>query len=446
MEPSSIEEVRLTAFKSFRDAVLPLNDLTLVVGRNGSGKSNALDGLWALVRLAGGEDVRDALDGGRDGPAVRGGALGCAPFGRSSFSLGCTVVTGSERVHLDVTVQVEPTVQIVAERLRIDERDVLATQTPSADSGDLVAVWDSEPGSDAPWDPYRPHHAPRSLTFRASRLLTTQVLARVPATTAGQRVHLAAAQVLAGLRSVFVLDPVPHLMRQYVPRRDVLLRRDADNLSAAVASLLDDPTTAGRLADAMSRLNEQDVVDVTTSRSDLDDVMLTLVERFEQRDQPVPARIMSDGSLRFLAILVALLQSPTIDTVPEPLASEDALGQTTLVIEELENGLHASQAQLLIALIRDEVHRRRVRALATAHSPALLDALSGEEHRSVIICQRDRSGHSTLHRLVDLPNYLKVVASGGLGRAAVEDKLRSTPQPTTPPSEALARILGGSGT
>ena len=159
---------------------------------------------------------------------------------------------------------------------------------------DLVATWDSGPG-----DPSR------TLTFRASRLLATQVLARVPATTAGQRVHLAAAQVLAALRSVFVLDPVPHLMRQYVPRRDVLLRRDADNLSASVASLLDDSATAGRLADAMSRLNEQDVVNVTTSRSELDDVMLTLIERFEERDQPVPARIMSDGSLRFLAILVA---------------------------------------------------------------------------------------------------------------------------------------------
>ena len=62
---------------------------------------------------------------------------------------------------------------------------------------------------------------------------------------------------------------------------------------------------------------------------------------------------MSDGSLRFLAILVALLQAPTLDTMPEPLASEDALGQTTLVIEELENGLHASQAGTLIGLIRD---------------------------------------------------------------------------------------------
>src|SRR6266508_1103757 len=104
-EPSLIEEIRLTSFKSFKDAVLPLDALTLLVGRNGSGKSNALDGLSALARLSQGEDVRDVLDGGRAGPAVRGGATGCAPFGESVFTLGCTVRTGDERIHLDVTVQ-----------------------------------------------------------------------------------------------------------------------------------------------------------------------------------------------------------------------------------------------------------------------------------------------------------------------------------------------------
>lgn len=48
--PSVVEEIRLTSFKSFTDAVLPIGELTLLVGRNGSGKSNALDGLWALGR------------------------------------------------------------------------------------------------------------------------------------------------------------------------------------------------------------------------------------------------------------------------------------------------------------------------------------------------------------------------------------------------------------
>src|SRR3954452_24217984 len=105
MEPSVIEEVRLTSFKSFKNAVLPLEPFTLLVGRNGSGKSNALDGLWTLSRLASGEDIRAALDGGREGPAVRGGVLGCAPFGEPTFTLGCSVRTGADVVGLDVTVQ-----------------------------------------------------------------------------------------------------------------------------------------------------------------------------------------------------------------------------------------------------------------------------------------------------------------------------------------------------
>jgi predicted ATPase len=431
VEPSIIEEVRLTSFKSFAGAMLPLRDLTLIVGRNGSGKSNALDGLWVLSRLAQGEDIREALDGGREGPAVRGGAAGCAPFGQSFFELGCAVRTGRAVVDLDVAIQTQPVVQIIRERLALGGAELLATKQPRADSADILADWvNHEPGRSLP------------ITFRANRLLATQALSRVPATTDGQRIHLAAAQVLSALRSVFVLDPVPDRMRQYVPRRDVLLRRNAENLSAAVASLLKDPAARERLRLALADLNEQEVLDVTVTESDLDDLMLTLTERFRGQSTPVPARIMSDGTLRFLAILTSLMQAPTIDTTPEPLASEDAAGQTMVVIEELENGLHASQASMLIGLIRDEVKRRRVRALATAHSPALLDALSGEEHGSVVVCQRGKDGASTLTRLVDLPNYLDVVAGGGLGNAAEKDRLRLR-EPSRDPVDVLNEILGG---
>src|SRR5947209_426681 len=340
-EPSIIEEVRLTSFKSFSGAVLPLRDLTLIVGRNGSGKSNALDGLWVLSRLAQGEDIREALDGGREGPAVRGGAAGCAPFGQSSFELGCSVRTGPSVIDFDVRIQTEPVVQVAWERLGFDTNDLLITDPARPDSGDINGRW----ASAAPVPP-------QPVSFRATRLMTTQVLSRVPATSAGQKIHLAAAQVLAALRSVFVLDPVSDRMRQYVPRRDILLRRNAENLSAAVASLLKDPDPRERLRLALADLHEQEVLDVTVTESELDDLMLTLTERFRNHPTPVPARIMSDGTLRFLAILVSLMQAPTVETMTEPLASEDALGQTMVVIEELENGLHASQASMLVGLIR----------------------------------------------------------------------------------------------
>lgn len=434
VEASVIEELRLGAFKSFRGAALPLGALTLVVGRNGSGKSNALDGLWVLARLAQGGEIRDALDGGREGPAIRGGVAGCPPFGEPTFALGCSVRTGVHRVDLDVVIQALPHPQVVSERLVLDGELLFETRTPDPNSGDLRARWFGLDSTEKP-----------SVTFRADRLLTSQVLARIPAIADGRRLHLAAAQVLDALKKVFVLDPVPHLMRQYVSKADRVLRRDAENLSAAVASLLEDPASRDVLRDALHRLNEQDVTDLVTSKSELGDVMLVVKERMAGREVEVPARIMSDGTLRFLAILTAVMQAPTIDTMPERLASEDAAGQTTIVIEELENGLHASQATMLIALVREQVQGRIVRGLATAHSPAVLDALHGDEHGNVIVCQRDGDGASTLTRLTELDDYWRIAAKGSLGKAAEEDRLRNVPQVDRPPSSFLDDLLGPAG-
>jgi predicted ATP-dependent endonuclease of OLD family len=63
-------ELRLTKFKTFQGATLRLSDMTVLIGRNSSGKSNALDGLEVLPRLAAGVDIVDALDSrrGDEGP------------------------------------------------------------------------------------------------------------------------------------------------------------------------------------------------------------------------------------------------------------------------------------------------------------------------------------------------------------------------------------------
>ena len=103
METPRLEEVRLTSFKSFTEQRLPLNDLTVLIGRNGSGKSNALDALVVLSRLATGEPLREALDSTRVGEdQIRGGAAGCAPLGRDSFTVGCQATRpfGSDRSFL----------------------------------------------------------------------------------------------------------------------------------------------------------------------------------------------------------------------------------------------------------------------------------------------------------------------------------------------------------
>lgn len=414
-----IEELRLTRFKSFRDAVLPLQDLTLLIGRNGSGKSNAIDGLQVLAKLALGEDIRDAVEGSpREGPGVRGGTRGCAPFGERAFELGCRVRAGEEAVELDVTVQVDPDVQIVSERLwcceGTSERSLLASEPPDPGRADIVARYDNDRQGRNP-----------ALPFRSSRLLATQVATKVPSSSeAMKRVHRAAASVIEALEAVFVLDPVPSLMRQYVPERDTVLRRQADNLSAAVGALMAHPETAQQLHELVRSLPQQAVDGISVQASSLGDVIIALEERQGRRSVPVSARVMSDGMLRFVAFAAALLSAP--------LASEetgdDAVGNTMLVIEEVENGLHPSQAARVVRLVKAESGRRRVRTLATTHSPAILTALEASDHPGVIVCDRDaESGVSRLNSLVDLPGYSRAMAAGSLGDAVTKQRLEVEP-------------------
>lgn len=410
-------ELRLPAFKSMRQTKIPLRPLTLLVGRNGSGKSNVLDALAVLSALAGGTTFRDAVDGGRAGPLVRGGSEGCAPVGEDAFAVGCSIAMDRVQYHLDLEVSVRPSVQVVSERLwtlrrsgprRGEAQELLKTEAPQPDSGDIVARWDNgKRGLNPP------------VTFRASQLLTAQVATRVPATSqAGRHVRSIAEAMLETLSNVFILDPVPHQMREYVPEKDVRLRKNADNLSPVLASLLADSATRSILLDMTSSLSEAQVSEMETVTSDLGDVMVTIQERIGSAAKQIPARLMSDGTLRFLAIAAALL-----DLSQQSGVSERVGGGRTLVVEEIENGLHPSQAAVLLNQLKASAESG-VQTLATTHSPAILDALAGADHSSIIVCSRGSDGWSRATRLTDFPDYFEVVGRGPLGSAVVGDRLR----------------------
>ncbi|MEV0847773.1 ATP-binding protein [Streptomyces sp. NPDC049954] len=429
MDTPRLEEVRLTSFKSFTRQVLPLQDLTVLIGRNGSGKSNALDGLMVLSRLALGEPVRDALDGPRVGEeAIRGGAEGCAPLGEDAFTVGVRVRSGTAVYDLDVTVAVSPEVRVLSERLTAVEgvpyagrrlgkgRALLASDPPDPRRGDLdVRYFNGRRGLDP------------GLPFASDRLLCSQVPVRVPATTeATKLVHRAAQEVLEVLRGVFLLDPVPHLMRQYVNARDVELRRSADNLSAAVDGLKHaDKDAFDRLTRLVAGMPEYPVRGVRSVGTRLGDVQLVLREDgYHGRVHDVPARLLSDGMLRFLAFGTALLSAPAAHQPP------GSAGQRHLVIEEVENGLYPTQAARVLELMKDESVHRRIDVLFTTHSPALLNSLTAQDHSGVVVCTRDPdSGESVLSRLTELPGYVDLMAAGELGDAVTKGRLPEAVRP-----------------
>lgn len=431
-----ISELRLTAFKSFRDVAVPLVPLNVLIGRNGSGKSNALDALEVLSRLAKGTEIRDALDGvSRDAGPVRGGVEGCPPLGSDIFELGVTISQPSGDVRLDVRIQARPQVQVLWERLTGNvggrRRVLLETLAPEPDRADIEAkLWNGKQGRN-------PHRM-----FRASHLVTAQLPPRLEGRTgAEQHILQMAASVLAVLGGVFHLDPVPHLMRQYVPERDVVLRRTGENLSAAVARLQhDEPARFTALVDIIRDLPEHEVRAIEIRRGGFGEVMLGLSEVKDGELVTVPARQMSDGMLRMTAITTALLagrrglalDSAALDSRP-----------LTLVVEELENGLHPTQAARVLELLKSSAAQQDYQVLLTTHSPALLNALDGNDHPGVVVIGRDpATGRSRATRLVDLPGYYAMMASGGLGDAVASGHSLEPAHSSRIDTGELDRLLG----
>ena len=150
-----------------------------------------------------------------------------------------------------------------------------------------------------------------------------------------------------------------------------------------------DSETFERITDLVREVADERIRELTTVRSDLGDVMLALREG-KRKSDITPAREMSDGLLRFIAIATALLTSNRgLDIDSGTTSAKDAIQPgVLLVIEELENGLHPSQASRVLGLILEASEALATSVMLTTHSPALLNAMSGHLNRSVIVCYR----------------------------------------------------------
>lgn len=114
---------------------------------------------------------------------------------------------------------------------------------------------------------------------------------------------------------------------------------------------------------------------------------------------PIPSTRISDGTLRFLAILAMLL-------APSP--------PKLLCIEEPELGMHPDAVALLAELLVEASSRMQL--VVTTHSDVMLSALN-EQVESVVVCQNIGTGTS-LTRLESawLANWLEEFRLGDLWR------------------------------
>lgn len=425
-----ITQLDLGDWKSYQEATLQIDSLTVVIGTNASGKSNALDALAFLNRIATGAMLTSALQGDGALPALRGGVEWAARKPGTRFWIG-------------VKCKVD---ELTDYYYRLECRVSESRCDVSAESIDRIRY---RPGKDAT----RKSEAGRIKIFRTDACTdeAPTIVARLYNEKQGTRRELGRAQpllvqlvgqklrqeiqdgisvVVESLRDIFILDPIPSHMRGYSPLAEKL-DSDARNIAGVIAALAPQKQKEieSVLTSYVSKLPERDIrrVYAETVGKFNSDAMLYSEEHWTEQGEPptVDARGMSDGTLRFLAILTALLTRPA---------------GSLLVIEEVDNGLHPSRASMLLDMLKTVGRERHVDVLATTHNPALLDAMGGSMVPFITVAHRDlASGNSVLTLLEDIKDLPKLLAQGSLGRLSSRGLIEKAVQLTLNFNESGAR-------
>ena len=228
-----LKKLILKNWKSYRYAELFIDPLTVLIGTNASGKSNALDGLEFLNRTALGKEIQAALLGNETLSSIRGGVEWAAFKPESQFTLEVLVQGSNERVDYfySITVKTKPRVQLLAESL------VRITKRPKTDKNPhKIALFQTDISSpDSPSIVARLYNKNKGTPKEVRR--SNSILSQLTGSTSIPQDIIEGISIVSQvLQNIFILDPIPSKMRSYSPLSDHILS-DASNIAGILAAL-----------------------------------------------------------------------------------------------------------------------------------------------------------------------------------------------------------------
>lgn len=281
-------------FKSFDKATLNLENLTIMIGTNAAGKTNAIEGIKILSEIATGRDFSVILDGSKNMDSdIRGGSKGCCKFDTGFFRLGC-IVDLDEEFDLVYSIKIK-----IGDRIYVEEEslykhsihdDELVFKTKKAmpkDSGDIKVEYN---------DGRTVKKADLSC-IRSSAILP-QMESRMPFMSSdykkyGENIKYIN-MIIEDLKNILFLNPIPSQMRNYSREMDTELRPQADNLSSVLYLLCKDGDKKKRILDIIGKLPENDILDIDFITTSIGDVMFKLKEQYGNREEYIEAKRLNE--------------------------------------------------------------------------------------------------------------------------------------------------------
>lgn len=372
-----ITELRLQNWKSFSDARLYIDPITIIIGTNASGKSNIFDALKLLCALASPADVADIA---KD---VRGGAEGIIRRGQTDCTLTAVMDTGKATEQLTYTVTLGldnlKNICINSERLILSnsstkkdltliERKEIDENNPSTVSVNLYT-----------------EGKPRSQKFPNK----SSILSQIEYVNCNRKIKDAAETVSGNFKNIRLSNPIPERMRDFAPLSKNIAE-DASNLAGYLANL--DAETQSRTYDAimkyLSPLPDKDIKSIRAEKVPLTDMaMLFCTEEWQEGIvQNQSARGMSDGTLRFAGIIATLVT---------------AKSNSLVLLEELDKGVHPSRAKNLVTMLREIGRQKQLDIICTTHNATFVDELGPQMIPFISYAKRNETDGCTDIRLLE---------------------------------------------
>jgi len=382
-----LRSLYLDGFKSFRTAQIFFGPFTLLVGTNASGKSNVQDALRFLHGCAQGFTIAEVI-GEKWGPGglllwrgIRGGVREIARAGEDIFALyvDAEEPVAGEQYSYKVVVELS------------EEGKTLEVRDESLEAGHRV-VFRQDPNRSI----FFPDSERRWRHYSAGRT----ALVRIAEDDDVEKTRRNDARLLVdSLKNIRFLDLAPDAMRHPSTPGEQVLGDRGENLSTVLYNLTADAAKKEALLGWLRSLTPLDVVDLRFHEDLTGRVLVYLVE---SSGREISAKSASDGTLRFLALVAALLSSES---------------GHVFFIEEIDNGLHPTRLHLLLDVIEQATRNFGCQVIATTHNPQLLAYLSPEAREdAVLLYRREHEDASEAIRIVDLTDVRRILESQDLGR------------------------------
>lgn len=214
------------------------------------------------------------------------------------------------------------------------------------------------------------------------------------------------------LRKQFVdaqfLDPAAAVQREYsVASAASRMGDHGENFAALIKTILKDDRAASAYLAWLKELTPAELDEVVVLPGAKRDWLFAL----RKNGVDYPADVLSDGTLRFAAIAAAFFQ---------PMLPR------TLILEEIENGLHPTRLRLLVELLKSQAGNGISQVMATSHSPLAIAWLREEDYRTVFLCSKDdENGASSITPFSSIPRLIELARTQSVADLFAEGWLES---------------------